>query len=241
MRFLAVSDAVSPALTEYFDRGRWDAERIELVISCGDLPADYLSHLADIFNVPLLYVRGNHDGAYADSPPEGGEDIDGRIVKYGDCDILGLEGSPWYNGGPAQYKDGQIDLKLLTLKPRLWLNGKPDIIVTHAAPQFCPLANAECQQPAGVGRSCVLPEQSGRQVCAEATDRTHRGFAGYRKLIQECQPLVFLHGHRHRDYGMGRRTMLIGATKVIDAHGYYIGDTDQLRAEREHALSGDAG
>ena len=38
-----------------------DYADIDLVISCGDLKADYLSFIATMIAVPVLYVHGNHD------------------------------------------------------------------------------------------------------------------------------------------------------------------------------------
>lgn len=35
--------------------------RPDLVVSCGDLPSDYLEYLVSSLNVPLVYVPGNHD------------------------------------------------------------------------------------------------------------------------------------------------------------------------------------
>ena len=58
-RFLAISDEKSPTLD--FERNRSDLGRIDAVLGCGDLEPDYLAFLADAFNAPLLYVRGNHD------------------------------------------------------------------------------------------------------------------------------------------------------------------------------------
>jgi len=52
-RILAVSDSVDPALYDHFNVERWRAEKVELIISCGDLPAYYLSYLVSRFDVPL--------------------------------------------------------------------------------------------------------------------------------------------------------------------------------------------
>ena len=61
MRILAISDVPEGWLWE-----RWDRERVagvDLIISCGDLPATYLEHIVTLANVPLLYVQGYHDTA----------------------------------------------------------------------------------------------------------------------------------------------------------------------------------
>src|SRR6202040_3677382 len=33
----------------------------ELILACGYLPPDYLSHLMDALDLPLVFVPGNHD------------------------------------------------------------------------------------------------------------------------------------------------------------------------------------
>lgn len=54
---------------------------ISLILSAGDLHPAYLEFLVTMLNVPLLYVRGNHDSCYDDDPPGGCIDIDDRIVE----------------------------------------------------------------------------------------------------------------------------------------------------------------
>lgn len=56
-------------------------KNIDLVLSAGDLHPHYLEFIVTILNVPLLYVRGNHDSCYDDDPPEGCIDIDDKIVE----------------------------------------------------------------------------------------------------------------------------------------------------------------
>ncbi len=220
MKILAVADAPSPALDSRFDLERWRAEGVDLVVSCGDLPRDYLEFLADAFPVPLYYVRGNHD----DWPGHpGGENIDGRLVEYRGVRFLGIEGSPWYNGGKYQQTERSVAWELLTLRPKLWLKGGVDVVVAHAAPQFCPYAYQRCPKPIGVGRACPYwPKSEGTRVCEDAADHAHRGFAAFRSLILDARPRLFLHGHRHQTHGLGKRELKIGETRVIDVFGHVI-------------------
>lgn len=224
-RILAVSDAVDRALYDNFNAERWKSAGIELIISCGDLPAEYLSYLVSRFDVPLFYVPGNHDEAYQTAPPEGAESIDGKLVRWNGLRILGLGGSPNYNGGAYQYEEWQIKLQVLWLKPRILLAGGLDLVVAHSPPRFCPLAYTKaCPNPAGVGRASLHPDQSPKPTCYDAPDRVHRGFPAFTELIRTYHPKVFLHGHRHLCYGQAKRVVDLCGTKVIDAHGYYILD-----------------
>ena len=77
MRILAISDTELPELGS-----RLTADRladIDLVISCGDLPARYLTAIADIANKPVAFVPGNHDRSSAAGEVPGCVNLDGRI------------------------------------------------------------------------------------------------------------------------------------------------------------------
>ena len=225
MRILAVSDAPSNMLETRFDADYWREVGVELIVSCGDLSIDYLTYLSDAFRVPLAYVRGNHDATWEGRP--GGDNIDGRVYRFGGVTFLGLEGSAEYNGGAVQYSESRMARKLTLLKPRLWLAKRVDVVVTHAAPRFCEEAYRRCEKPIGVGQRCPYiadPETGEPKLCLDASDHPHRGFACYRDFIFEQRPRFFLHGHRHRTYGLGRRELRIGETRVIDTFGHTVLD-----------------
>lgn len=225
MKILSVADTPAETLCERFDPERWEKENIDLIVGCGDLPDEYLAFLADVFRVPLLYVRGNHDEHRFAEPI--GENVDGKIVTIGGVRLLGLEGSPWYNGRPLQYSERSMAWKLLCLEPKIRLAGGVDVVIAHAAPQFCPSAYQLCPKPVGVGRPCPhvkQPMASEPHICQDASDYPHRGFESFRTFILRHQPRFFLHGHRHQTYGLGKRELRIGETRVVDAHGHVVLD-----------------
>ena len=88
MKILVLADAESKYLWDYFDKKK--LEGIDLIISCGDLAPQYLSFLATFTHAPVLYVYGNHDTCYADTPPDGCICIDDRIYVYKGIRILSL-------------------------------------------------------------------------------------------------------------------------------------------------------
>ena len=59
MRILTVSDEECDALWDHFRPER--LKDIDLIISCGDLKANYLSFLVTMAKCPVLYVHGNHE------------------------------------------------------------------------------------------------------------------------------------------------------------------------------------
>lgn len=196
MKILTISDFVEPMLLD-----RSSAERlsqVELVISCGDLPPEYLSSLRSSLNVPLYYVRGNHDIRYPSAPPQGCENIHARMVRFGGLRILGLEGSRWYSGGPHQYREIEMKRTIRRLRPMLWWQRGVDLIVTHAPPRHI----------------------------GDAEDPCHRGFKSFRWLLRKYQPRWFIHGHIHESFpDPADRISQIEKTEVINTCGYYLLDT----------------
>jgi hypothetical protein len=198
MRILCVSDAVVPELQSPADTRQFG--RIDLLLSCGDLPPEYLSHLARIFDAPLYYIRGNHDIRYDQSPPRGCVDIHGRVVRHGSLKLLGLEGSRWYNGGPFQYTEKQMAMMVWRLRPSLWWSRGVDILLTHAPPRHI----------------------------HDAEDLCHRGFSIYRKVIDWYAPRYHLHGHIHSFFQSdAHRTTREQSTRVVNCYGYYRFDIDE--------------
>jgi hypothetical protein len=202
-RILAVADEVDESL--YGDKLR--TLNLDLVLSCGDLPSDYLEYLVSRLDVPLLYVPGNHDPSFeapdltwmplravpeAGPGPEGCINIDGRLVEVLGLRIAGLGGSIRYKRGPNQYTQGQMRRRALWLEIRARLgrvkNGrKVDVLVTHAP-------------PFGLD---------------EATDPAHEGFVAFLRLIRAFQPVLSVHGHVH-PYGRALPEGHVMATRVVN-------------------------
>ena len=199
MRILSVSDVIVPSLYPRIVKHRFG--RIDLLLGCGDLPPEYLSYLAHIFDVPLFYVKGNHDIRHGQSPPRGCRDIHERVVPFQGLNFMGLEGSMWYNGGPYQYTEKQMTRMIRRLRTTIWWRRGVDIVVTHAPPQ-------------GI--------RDGQDLC-------HRGFACFRRLIHTHHPAFFIHGHIHRHFESdSARQTVVGETRVINSCGYTIIETNHV-------------
>ena len=203
-RILAVADEVDEGV--YGDK----LARLQpdLVLSCGDLPFDYLEYIVTRTNVPLLYVPGNHDPELrppddtwtplrAEPPtrgPEGCMNVDGRIVEAAGLRIAGLGGSMRYRPGPNQYTERQMRWRALRIElpARLRRRGaqsRIDVLVTHAPPEGF----------------------SGKE-----DDLAHRGFAAFNRLIKNLMPRLHVHGHIH-PYGAPRPLVRLGPTLIVNA------------------------
>ena len=187
MKILTLSDQECPALYDYYVPGRLDG--YDLIISCGDLNAKYLSFIVTMARVPVLYVHGNHDTGYSRVPPEGCDCIDGDLIVYKGVRILGLGGCRKYHDGPHQYSEKEMRKRIRKLRWKLWRLKGVDIVVTHAPPE-------------GVG---------------DSDDPAHRGFQALLELIDKYHPKYLLHGHVHLNYGMDHtRVREYNGTKVIN-------------------------
>jgi Icc-related predicted phosphoesterase len=201
-RILAVADEVDETL--YGEK--LTTLRPDIVLSCGDLPFEYLEHLVSRLDVPLLFVPGNHDPNLRPpestwSPlqfepevpgPEGCDNVDGRILEVRGFRVAGLGGSLRYKAGPNQYSQAQMRWRALQLEfrgrlKRVRNRRKLDILVTHAPPFGF----------------------------AEVKDATHVGFVAFHRLIQSFQPLLLVHGHIH-PYGKSQPERRAGITRVVN-------------------------
>lgn len=203
-RILAVADEIDESL----EGERRATLRPDIVLSCGDLPFDYLEYLVSWLDVPLLYVPGNHDPSLKpadttwaplqpDEPvpgPRGCDNIDGRVVDAAGLRIAGLGGSVRYKLGTNQYTQGEMRRRALNLELRIRLKRAPrgrralDVLVTHAP-------------PFGI---------------TSAQDAAHSGFVAFERVIRSFRPLVAVHGHIHL-YGRRQTERAIGPTRILNA------------------------
>lgn len=171
MRILAIADQESSYLWDHFEKSK--LEGIDLIISCGDLNPNYLSFLATFTSAPVLYVHGNHDERYNQTPPEGCICIEDKIYVHQGIRILGLGGSMRYKPGECQYTERQMKARVNRLKLQLLRRRGFDILVTHA-PAY---------------------------QLNDGMDLPHQGFRAFLTLLDRYRPKFFLHGHVHMSYG----------------------------------------
>lgn len=201
-RILAVADEIDEAL--YGDK--LYELRPDLIVSCGDLPFDYLENLVSRTDVPLAYVPGNHDpdlghkdvhlATLASAPipgPQGCDTVDVRVLDAAGLRVAGIGGCIRYNTGSNQYSQPEMRLRALNLEmrlrwKRLWRRGGLDVLLAHAP-------------PLGYG---------------DLEDDAHRGVAALHRLVRVFSPRFLIHGHVHP---MERpcKDFRLGDTRVINA------------------------
>ncbi len=198
MKILAISDEECASYWDYYSPEK--LSEYDLIISCGDLKASYLSFLVTMTGKPLLYVHGNHDTSYTQKPPEGCDCIDDQFVIYNGIRILGLGGCKSSNSGNFQYTEKQMRRRISKLKYMLWKYGGVDIVVTHAPPS----------------KLGDIPDST-----------MHAGFEAFVELIERYNPQYLLHGHVHMRY-MGNKERIVEYknTKIINVSERYSFDIE---------------
>jgi Icc-related predicted phosphoesterase len=198
VKILAVSDVVLPQMQDpaYLHRTFSD---VDLLVSCGDMPACYLDLLGSALNVPLFFVRGNHDDQYKPHQP-GGDDLHLHVRSYKDYWFAGLEGSISYSRKRVQYTEEQMFRYVLRMMPRLLMlramrGFSVDVLVAHSPPK-------------GIHD---IPD-----------DRAHRGFHSFRYLIKWARPRYFIHGHVDTWDCRKKVNTVFAKTTVINVNPYKV-------------------
>ena len=192
---------------------------IDLILSAGDLPMDYLDFIISSLNKPAFFVFGNHNlndykkyrgipdantfNHYNDSY-SGAIHIGTRVKYENGLIIAGLGGCMKYNKGENQYSEFQMKLETLKILPALFLNrilrGRwLDILLTHASPK-------------GIH---------------DREDKCHWGFGHFLWFMKAFKPKYLVHGHIHLyDLSEVRTTRYLD-TLVVNAYSHYIINTDE--------------
>lgn len=212
-RILGLADRVEDLVYCLGARKRYSD--IDLVVACGDLPYSYVEFVVSVLEVPVLFVRGNHDRPEEESPagpqtgPLGAIDLHRRTLKLdleskgmdGDGSppfllVAGIEGSVRYKPGPFQYTQLEMWWHVLGLVPRLLLNRLRhgrwlDIFVSHAPPRGT----------------------------HDRRDPPHHGIDAFRWLIRTFEPACVLHGHVHPHGPTSPVETVRGRTRILNAFG----------------------
>ncbi len=127
IRVLSLSDQVvsylhSPNVTNI-------CKDVDLIIGCGDLPYYYLEFILSMLDVPLVFVRGNHDKVLEYSPeglqrvsPHGGFDLHRQVFRYDGLLLAGVDGCLKYRSGPYQYTQSELWWYIFSLLPGVFKN-----------------------------------------------------------------------------------------------------------------------
>ncbi|GHU97720.1 metallophosphoesterase [Spirochaetia bacterium] len=219
MKILCISDQIDPLIYSNAIKERF--ADIDMVLSAGDLPLDYLEFIVSSLNKPVLFVFGNHNlneynyymhgtkttgGAWerVDDyvPGSGAIHVGSKVRREEGLIIAGLGGSMQYNRGDNQYTNFQMNCEILKLIPTLLFNrvfrGRYlDVLLTHAAPE-------------GIH---------------DKPDPCHRGFKAFLWFMRVFKPKYLVHGHIHLYDLSAVRATQYQNTLVLNAYSHYLIDT----------------
>jgi Icc-related predicted phosphoesterase len=220
MKILCVSDQIDPLVYSSSIKERF--ADIDLVLSAGDLPMEYLEFIVSSLNRPLLFVFGNHnleefcyytsgkDFRWIDETRRfhgsGAVHIGFKVHREEGLIIAGLGGSMKYNRGESQYTEFQMKRAILKLIPSLLINrifrGRfLDILLTHAS-------------PSGIH---------------DKSDPCHRGFKAFLWFMRVFKPKYLIHGHIHLYDLSAVRATKYRDTLVLNAYNHYVIDTGEIQ------------
>ena len=196
IRLLAISDVFEPTLVD--TRNREAVAPVDLIVGCGDLDCDDLAFIADAFDAPLIYVQGNPATEdrwrqCEDICPEAIHST--AILRRTGLSIAGLTW-PGHRGKGGNRSERTAWSQALRVATRRLGKLDPMIVLSH-----------------------VPPLDAGDV----ATDAYHRGFEGYRWLLEHLEPTLWLHGHTPlaatREW-----KVKVGPTTVVNVSGAVVID-----------------
>jgi len=215
LKILCISDQIDPLVYSSGIRERFSD--IDLILSAGDLPLDYLDFIISSLNKPLYFVFGNHHieelkhfkkiwsspfvETYREYNGCGAVHLGTKVKSEGKFIMAGLGGSMRYNNGANQFTDFQMSIEILKIIPRLLWNrvfhGRfLDILLTHAPPK-------------GIH---------------DKEDKCHWGFKSYLWFMKTFKPKYLVHGHVHLYDLCDVRSTKWENTTVINAYNHYVLD-----------------
>lgn len=202
-KILSLSDTIVPFI--YSTQVRKRFKNVDLILGCGDLKYYYLEYVLNALDVPLFFVRGNHDKvveyneAGQRTAPAGAVDLHRRVINHDGLLLAGVEGSLRYRPGKFQYTQQDMWAHVLSLVPQLLLNRLQygrylDIFVSHA--------------PAwGI---------------QDREDLPHQGIKAFRWLLKVFKPAYHIHGHVHLYNPENERRTRFGRTCVVNTYRFQV-------------------
>jgi len=212
LKILCISDQIDPLVYSPHIKERF--ADIDLILSAGDLPMDYLDYIISMLNKPLYFIFGNHHTKdqrffkkfltipYTETREYyacGAVHLGTKVKTEGEFILAGLGGSMRYNRGANQFTDFEMSIELIKLIPRLLWNrisrGRyVDILLTHAP-------------PLGIH---------------DKKDRCHTGFKCYLWFMKVFKPKYLVHGHIHLYDLRDVRCTKWENTMVVNAYSHYV-------------------
>lgn len=204
----------------------------DLVVSCGDLPFEYLEYMVTILSVPLLYVPGNHDpDLRRREAPEPGLLLGGGALRPE------LPGSPSRPAIGSRFEqppgpqgcvnvDGRIEeaagLVVAGLGGSILYAEGPNRYTQGQMRRRALRLEARARIRGLLRRRPVdvlVTHSPPHGLGDDPEDPAHVGFAAFHRLVPALRPRLLVHGHIH-PHGEERPDRRLGNTTLVNAVPY---------------------
>jgi Icc-related predicted phosphoesterase len=226
MKILTMSDVVVNTLYNASVKDRF--ADVNLVLSCGDLPAYYLEFLVSMLDVPLYYVVGNHADEHHKPSQEKRTERSERSwgVPPGASDAgtvdderpVGPNGCVNLDGRTVNHKG----LLIAGLQGSKWYNGGPYQYSEEQMSRKVLLLQPQLLlNRLRYGRALdILITHAPPAGIHDDVDVAHQGFKTFLKFMDDFAPRYLIHGHKHV-YTHGETTVTqYDRTTVINTYGF---------------------
>ena len=210
MKVLCVSDQIDPLV--YADGIKQSYAEVDMILSAGNLPMDYLDFIANSLKKPLFFVLGNqYDNKHSNETVC----VDGKVRRDAGLVIAGLGGSMRYNKGENQYTDFEMNIRMLRLIPALVYNrivrGRfLDILLTHTS-------------QTGIHDKGIYDKGIHTKE-----EKYLMGFKCFLLFMRVFKPKYLVHGHIPPYNMADHRSTKYQKTFVVNVYGHYLIDTDEI-------------
>lgn len=226
MKILTISDVVNNSVYNTSAKTRFCD--VDLVLSCGDLPAYYLEFIVSVLDVPLYYVVGNHADEMHVSAQETQHALLGRPGTTQQGQNANDEPDDGKPVGP--YGCNNLDARIVHHKGLLiagiqgsrWYNGGPyQYTEEQMSRRLLMLRPQLMLNRLRYGRALdILITHAPPAGIHDDVDVAHQGFRSFIEFMDDFAPRYFIHGHKHV-YTHGETTVTqYKRTTVVNTYGF---------------------
>lgn len=226
MNILTISDVVVNSI--YSPNAKQRFADVDLVLSCGDLPAYYLEFIVSMLDKPLFYVLGNHADEHHAESREATRAQSTRM--WGEPPPLTKEAGMQEETSAGPYGCTNIDGRIVNYKGLLigglqgsmWYNGGPYQYTEQEMSRKIMLMQPQLMlNRLRYGRAIdILITHAPPRGIHDDVDQAHQGFRAFIKFMDDFAPRYLIHGHKHV-YTHGEITVTqYNRTTVINTYGF---------------------
>jgi hypothetical protein len=229
MKLLTISDVVNNSVYNANAKTRFCD--VDLVLSCGDLPAYYLEFIVSMLDVPLYYVVGNHADEMHVPDKQARRADPSLLARPGEKRALQNSDDSGDDDKPVgPYGCDNLDARIVNHKGLLiagiqgsrWYNGgQYQYTEEQMSRRLLLLRPQLVLNRLRYGRALdILITHAPPAGIHDDVDVAHQGFRSFIQFMDDFAPRYLIHGHKHV-YTHGETTVTqYKRTTVINTYGF---------------------